>query len=159
MNENSLLFSQIFLLSLISGFAVFIIKIRTFFTIVTGSSSTGCAQYLCQLSRPSWTRVFCSSSCTVSARNINDKLKGRVHRSFPDPGIVRRIACRSSLGDFANIFAVDVLRFNILCPFVVIFDIPQLQISPRNSTSLELRSGNIDCVTRRVRYSCTVIGR
>ena len=26
-------------------------------------------------------------------------------------------------------------------------------------TSLEYRSGNEDCVTRRVRYSCTVIGR
>ena len=28
-----------------------------------------------------------------------------------------------------------------------------------HTTSLEHRSGNEDCVTRRVRYSCTVIGR
>ena len=40
------------------------------------------------------------------------------------------MACRSSLGDYENIFALDELQLNIVCLFVIIFDISQLRTSP-----------------------------
>ena len=71
--------------------------------------------------------------------------------------IMSNYSCKSVSAPVKILYLFDVFHIKMFVPvFLSSLNVLFLYTVPK---SLEYRSGNEDCVTRRVRYSCTVIGR